>query len=323
MERRKPEYLSPTSIKSFYNDREEWYMNYIAPVRPPRIPQTLPMSIGSAFDAYVKNRLYENLHGPNSNPAFTFEALFESQVESHNRDSARHDGNIAFTIYEMSGALADLTAELQLAANEPRFEVEVRGAIPNQIASIPKPVGGLTLMGKPDLYFVDSDGNTVIYDWKVNGFYSNTVVYPKRGYIECMTKDKRLGSHRDCVTGMRGGLQYNTMIHMEDVEQDWATQLTTYGWVCGEKVGTQFLVGIDQLAGKPTHLRVAKHRSLISRLYQVDVYRRYCEVQIAIETGHYFSDLSLAENAAKCDFLDRKAVILCDTSDPFLKRTQR
>jgi hypothetical protein len=322
VERRKPQYLSPTSIKLFYKDKEEWYMNYIAPVRPPRFPQTLPMSIGSAFDAYVKNRLYENLHGPNSNPAFSFEALFESQVEKQNRDSARRDGQIAFTIYEMSGALADLTAELQLASNDPKFEIEVRGVIPNQITSIPKPVGNLTLMGKPDLYFIDRDGTTVIYDWKVNGFYSNTRVYPKRGYVECLTKDKRLGQHKDCLLSLRGGLQYNSMTSIEHVEQDWATQLATYGWVCGERIGSDFLVGIDQLAGKPTELRVARHRSLISREFQIDVYRKYCEVQIAIETGHYFTDLSKAENDATCDHLDRKAVVFGDTSDPFLKRTQ-
>lgn len=319
MERRKPAYLSPTSLKLFGTKREEWYMNYISPVRPPRIPQTLPMSIGSSFDAYVKSELYRSIYGDND-PKFAFQALFEAQVEPQNRDTAKRDGAIAFAIYKSSGALADLVSELELASESPRFEIEVRGAIPHQHESIRKPVGALTLLGKPDLCFLDNRGRMVIYDWKVNGFYSNSKTYPKRGYISCKTKAEDLGQHKDCMIANQDGLRYNSMLYLEEVERDWAAQLATYGWVSGERVGSEFLVGIDQLAGKPSELRIAKHRSLITSEFQTDVYAKYCQIQIAIETGHYFDNLTKEENDAHCAFLDRKAVVYSDSSDPFLNR---
>lgn len=319
MERRKPQYLSPTNIKLFFKDREEWYFNYISPVKPPRMPQTVPMAIGSAFDAYVKAELYHLVYG-DGDERFSFPTLFESQVESQNRDTARKDGLIAFTIYKDSGAYADLVAELEFASDSPRFEIEVRGPIPEQHENIKKPVGGLVLLGKPDLCFLDREARMVIYDWKVNGFYSNSKTYPKRGYISCRTRTTDLGQHKDCITLSQAGLRYNSTISIEEVESDWATQLATYAWVSGELIGSNFLVGIDQLAGKPAELRVAKHRSLISKAFQLDVYRKYCQVQIAIETGHYFDHLTLEQNTAYCDDLDRQAIVLNDTSDPFAKR---
>ena len=59
---REIKYLSPSSISTFFDDRTEFYLKYCAENRPPRMKQTQPMSVGSAFDAFVKNHLVYSLH---------------------------------------------------------------------------------------------------------------------------------------------------------------------------------------------------------------------------------------------------------------------
>jgi hypothetical protein len=71
------------------------------------------MSIGSSFDAYAKSWLHENLFGKGNDPRFEFQALFEAQVEPHNRDWALQNGQYVFEQYKQSGALSDLLGELR------------------------------------------------------------------------------------------------------------------------------------------------------------------------------------------------------------------
>ena len=55
---RKPEYLSPTSISLHEKDVDEFYSRYLADNKMPRMAQTQPMAIGSAFDAFCKSYLH-------------------------------------------------------------------------------------------------------------------------------------------------------------------------------------------------------------------------------------------------------------------------
>ena len=59
---RMPEYLSPTSLNVWKRDQEQFYLQYLAEKRPPREPQTQPMAVGAAFDAYVKSYLYNRYY---------------------------------------------------------------------------------------------------------------------------------------------------------------------------------------------------------------------------------------------------------------------
>jgi len=58
-----PAYLSPSALGVFEKDREQYYLKYLADNRPPRMPQTEPMAVGSAFDAFVKSYLHHSLFG--------------------------------------------------------------------------------------------------------------------------------------------------------------------------------------------------------------------------------------------------------------------
>ena len=85
---RMPKYLSPTSLSVWKRDKEQYYLQYLAEKRPPHEPQTQPMSVGSAFDAYIKSHLYNKLlpGGPLADQ-FDFMKIFTGQVENHNTES--------------------------------------------------------------------------------------------------------------------------------------------------------------------------------------------------------------------------------------------
>src|SRR5579872_3823999 len=93
--KRKPSYLSYSSLSLFEKDKEEFFLKHLASNRPDRIPQERPASVGSSFDARVKSELSIVL-GIAGNK---FEDLFEAQVEPQNRDWALPAGQYVFEQY--------------------------------------------------------------------------------------------------------------------------------------------------------------------------------------------------------------------------------
>src|SRR5581483_6216669 len=144
---REIKYLSPTSISKYAEDPDEFYLNYLADNRPPRMAQTQPMSIGSAFDAYVKSFLHQSLFGVGNDPKFEFQTLFEAQVEACNRDWAMVHGKQAFDVYKKCGALYDLMLELQHSVGTPRFEIDMMGVVDAHREGVTKQLGGVTFLG--------------------------------------------------------------------------------------------------------------------------------------------------------------------------------
>ena len=307
---RQLKYISPSSLGLWESDREGFYLKNLADIRAPRPPQKDYMSIGSAFDAYVKADLYSACYGDGFNPAFEFDAIFCEQVEEHNRDWALEAGKYAYESYCISGAYDDLLHALQRSAVPPEFEFRADGS-----------VYGVPLMGKPDCRYMTQAGVHVILDWKVNGFCSkhgatpykyysmirdgwdHTVVKPSRGYsqphkkfVPTMYKDIAIGEH-----------------FLEETCADWADQLSIYGWMLGEKVGgTDVVLCIDQLACKYRAdqfplIRVAQHRCKISPTWQDSLVKRLIACWEAIQSGHIFDNLGPEENRERCALLDMQA----------------
>lgn len=308
---RMPRYLSPTSISLWYKDRTEFYLKYLAENRPPRLPQTQPMSVGSAFDAYVKSYLVEKLFGE-VRPEFVKATLFEQQVEKHNRDFAIIAGQNCFDQYKSSGALADLMIELELALDEPRFEFTIEGNVTHEGNE-----GGVPLLGKPDLYFKTKDNVNVVYDWKVNGYCGKRPTSPSKGYIKCRDgwdytqgKESRgnRNMHKDCHPMVIAGIMVNIAEVMEDVNLTWAEQLTVYGWLLGEEIDSRPIIGIDQLACKPGPnyplVRVASHRLRVSKGFGTTLYAKCAEIWNQIHDGYIFDMETREDSDAKCKLLD-------------------
>lgn len=328
---RHPEYLSPSSLDCFEETPDEYYMRYLSDTKVPKIPQTQPMSVGSAFDAHIKSHIHLKLFGPNHKdaPKFELTTLFEAQVEMHNRDWAWENGKYVFEQYLQSGALADLMIELQQAAEDPRFEFDVKGEVEGYREGVTKAMKGLILMGKPDIRFVNSSGAHCIFDWKVNGYCGNSNTSPKPGYVQCREQSgdywMRKGAHKNAFVQTIRGMQINSTCYLEDVDPKWATQNATYGWLLGEAVGAEIIAGIDQIVcnggrrnafDRPA-LRVASHRTRVSERFQFDVLARYQNLWgiINSEPFYFFRSLSFEESKAKCEVLDKMAASLASNGD--------
>lgn len=315
-------YLSPSCISLWNKSREEFYFKYLADVPPPRIPQTQPMSIGSAFDAYVKSFLHQSLFGKGFDPKFELQTLFEAQVEKHNRDWARSNGLQAFEMYRKSGALSDLMLELRSAVGTPKFELDVKGAISGHREGVTKNLGPVTFLGKPDVFYINKVGTYVILDWKVNGWCSSRMVSPMPGYCKLRTTTGvHGGPHKNCIMMMWGGQMINVAQMLEQLEDDWARQLSIYGWLCGLDIGAEFIVAIDQLACGPSGtdvplVRVAEHRLRVSPTHQWKVFAEAEELWEIVHSQHIFRDMLIEESQTKCNILNKQALALSGhTSD--------
>lgn len=329
---RKPEYLSPSALSLYLKNKEDYFVRYISNYRPDREPQTAAMAVGSAFDAFCKSYLHQTLFGKNhpSSDIYDLETIFKSQVEEHNRGTAWIAGQYVFGAYKDSGALADLMFELDQASSEPRFEVEVRGNVQRDSMSIKK--RGVTLLGKPDIFFINKAGAHVIFDWKVNGYYSNHPVSPKMGYrqirdmydLMIAPPSKTNGqSHKNYIPLQWNGMEINGATYFESVDKEWARQLSTYGWLVGESVGVEIVTAIDQIvcdATRPSKFpicRVAHHRSRVSSKFQYETFAHYEELWglIMDEPFHFFRDRSLADSQGNCELLEKSAFDLFHNPD--------
>jgi len=305
---RKPEHLSPTSLGIFIKNPQEYYLTYLSDNRPPREPQTQPMAAGSAFDAYVKSYLYERLFGKND-PKFELDAIFTAQVVPHNRDWGRPVGLHLFELYKRSGALGNLMLDLQKSISEPRFELEVKGTINGYREGVTKNMLGVPFLGKPDIFYINSQGAHVIFDWKVSGYCADRTTTPLKGYVRLHDGSVNKGQHKEAQLININGILVNVAQSLDELHEDWARQLSIYGWLCGEDIGGDFIVAIDQLACKAVPdsrpaIRVAEHRSRVRSEFQWNVYSQAQYAWELINSDHFFRDVSKEDSEARCRLLD-------------------
>lgn len=273
---RQPAYHSPSSLGLWIKDRREYYLKYLCPTRVPRYPQTQPMSIGSAFDSYVKNYIAAVLgccgdaHIDPAKSAY-FDTLFTSSVEEQNRGTAIVDGLHCFNEYVNSGALSTLMTMIP-SGSTIRMEDTVRGT-----------VSGVPLLGKPDL-LIEYGGLRVILDWKVNGFYSSASPVP--GYIDRYGAAR--GAHCD-VFPVRGP---SGIIVGSPLSDEWYRQLITYDWCLGG-TGLASVFLIDQLCWRNKKLTVARHSGTAGALVVEGLRLAYIGMNEAITSGRCFTDLAV------------------------------
>lgn len=323
---RTPKYISPTSLAKYYDDRDEYYLQYLAENRPPRFPQTKPMSIGSAFDAYVKTYLHYILFGNyGKDDEFKLQKIMKAQVEPQNYAWAVENGKYVFECYKKSGALADLMIELQAAQDNPKFEFTIQNRV-----GVEATFGGVPLLGKPDIFFISEGGAHVILDWKVNGYCSKSATSPKPGYVkirdswgpETAKASRGKDMHKDVQLMQFSGIDINIATFFEAVDVTWANQLSIYGWVLGEPIGGKTVIGIDQIVAKPRGgdqyplLRVATHRSRVSEGYQEKLFALIKAMWTSIETGHIFTDMTKELSNERCSMLDEYHKAFAKTDDP-------
>lgn len=312
-----PQYISPSSLKIFFENREEYYLKYLADNKKPRDPQTKAMAVGSAFDAYVKSYLFEKFHGK-TDPKFEFDTLFAQQVEEPVRDFALEAGRICYEAYRTSGALVDLLNQMADSPVKPMFEVDLKGSL-----GIDKRLGNVPLFGKPDLFFKTVDNVHVVYDWKVNGYMSKAS--PAPGYV--MIRDGWKGvpsrgansSHKETTVFMKGRIPVGSYT-MDRTDPTWAIQTSIYAWMLGEPIGSDFIVGIDQLACDSGRIRIAEHRAPVGKQFQLDLAANLSNMWAIINSGHIFDGVSREQSDERCKTLDGLSASL-EGEDLFRKMT--
>jgi|SRR5215471_281790 len=312
---RKIDYLSPSAIQKFKDSKDEFYLKYLCFDRVQDEPQSLPMAAGSSFDAYVKNYLFERLFGKGYDPKFDLQSLFDAQVQSHNRDTAYEVGKYCFDEYKQTGALTDLLLDLQQSVNVPRFEVEIKGVVSGYREGMIKESYGITFLGKPDLFYINKAGMFVILDWKVSGYYSKYNTSPLAGYVRLRGDGKKSGHHRDCILLMHGGTLINGGTYLEQLNEQWATQLSIYAWLGGSEIGDDFIAAIDQICCSPSGtnkplIRVAEHRLRITPKFQHSVFATAQHIWTLCHSDHFFEELTKEESQARCALLDTEAKAL-------------
>jgi hypothetical protein len=299
--------LSYSGLTLFEKRPDEFYLQRLSSRRAPRVSQERPAAVGSAFDARVKSALHTELFGFQSDPRYSFEALFEAQVEPHNRDWALDEGQYVFLCYQATGFYDELLGLLKASKVPPRFEFTVTVNI-----------DGVPFIGKPDCRWVTPADIDVVHDWKVNGYCSKSTTSPHKSYMLCRdgyVADKPSKSHgtehREFLAYQHRDIVINTS-YLEAANPAWSDQLSLYGWALGEKVGDENVVlSIHQIVGKPAEprpqLRVASYRARVKAEYQQQLAYRLKRCWNAITSGHIFIDLSREDSDSRCQVLDETA----------------
>lgn len=296
-------YLSPSALNVWLDNKEEYYLRYLSPNPPPRTRQTKPMAVGSAFDAYVKAYLHKRLFGPT--PEYAFQTLFEKQVEEHVRDWAIGAGAECFKAYRAGGSLNELLRVLEVADGEPKMEFAETRTFTN----------GLTLLGKPDLYFRTKGGLDVVHDWKVTGYCSTSS--PTAGYIMVRGANRNAGRHHDnCCIWQESDVTINAVCNVEKYKPAWGRQLSCYAWITGANVGQQVICSVDEITNR-NGLSIAHHRCEISEEFQKVSFAMFSECWNVVHSDHIFRNMSKEESEQRCQMLDQQAELY---QDPMIRR---
>jgi len=111
------------------------------------------------------------------------------------------------------------------------------------------------------------------------------------------------------------GLMINISNYLETMGiqgEEWATQLAIYHWLLGSPFCSHtLLVGIDQIVcdaskGALPAIRVAEHRTRISKEWQQIVFDIALHIWGCIHDGHFFKELSFEQSQARCAVLDKQ-----------------
>ena len=108
-------------------------------------------------------------------------------------------------------------------------------------------------------------------------------------------------------------------LYMESVSIDWADQLAMYGWMMGEEIGNEdVIVCIDQIVAKAAGkqglksgdplLRIANHRTRVSKQHQIALVERITLMWNAIHENHVFLNMTKEASQERCKKLSAKSM---------------
>jgi len=263
---RLPSYLSPSALMMAEKMPNTFFLTRLINDPIERDEQNLAAAVGSAFDYYIKMLLIEKKFPHKEKYLEELKKGIETNVtEAHTA------GKKAFQIY----------ANIYNPNEFNNVELQLHGSLDvgNKNNAIP-------IFGKLDATVIDikRDPNKVLpFDWKVTGYTSKEGTSPCPGYYRLWEGIRPKAMHTN----------YYEDIPIETINENWATQLCTYGWLMDYKIGTPFYVRVDQLIWKNNTIRcIAQYRALVTPSFQDQVYYRYKRIWNLINSGEFIKLLA-------------------------------
>jgi hypothetical protein len=294
---RKPSYLSPSAFVLWKQNREEYIKKYIIEPAPPRFAQTVPMALGSSFDAFCKNELVRCVYGGAAvalGTDYHLETLFKKQVDEEHQAWAWEAGGKLFLTYKDLGSFDELLAEINMATVKPQFEVPLQAEI-----------NGVPLKGYPDCFY-RLPSTLVILDWKCNGYSGTRKMSPCKNYIRERPNGR---SHKNVSVITEHGIELQNEHCFSLTDEKWASQMVIYGWMLGEPIGSQFPVQIEQMLMEPDNTRSVTYRGYVSKEFQTKLITELGEAWDVIKSGHFYPELSLEDSNLKLARMEKLAIM--------------
>lgn len=253
-----PSYLSPSALNQAEKMPNFFYLTRLFDPPMKKDIQPIPAAIGTVFDIEIKKQLIADKL-PNRRDKLN------DIKNSLERDTSeiRKKGKDIFNEY------------LNLAYKPDEYiDVEMQNF---------KKVKDIPIFGKLDASVSDPYTKKEIpLDWKVTGSNSKSGASPKPAYYEVMEGYKKQPFHKKYYEGIK----------IEEIDEMWALQGCTYGWLLGYEFGQEFNVRFDQIACRPKGKKIAKYIGLVSSSFQKRSLDRYKKLWTSINDGSFINNLA-------------------------------
>lgn len=299
----------------FESDLDTFVMNYLLDSVRQREPSSVQMSLGSAFDAFVKNALMKHTDPALTEPGkdFHLETLFNKQVSEEHQGWAWVEGKYLFDKYKEYGAYDQLLEDLEGRQSPVYFEREA-------MASVKMPDGRyVPFRGYPDGWYRNREGRLVILDWKCNGFRANNKHSPKKYFVIIRPKNE---PHKFVTPVTKYGMNVQDQFCFSKTDEKWAAQLTIYSWLLGEPIVNDTVLQIEQVlmgAGEESpDVRIATYRGFTTPEFQTTLAERIQTAWIVINSGHIYRNTTREKSDERIKQLERRATAMFD-DNPILQ----
>ncbi len=257
---RLPSYLSPSSLMAAEKMPNTFFLSRLISDPLIREPQSLAASVGSSFDYCIKMKLMEE--------KFKHKKVLLPEIKrgiETNIDESFRAGKRAYKSY------------IESAYNEKEYanvELHLNGLLE-----------GVPLFGKLDAtcYDLKGDNSIIPLDWKVTGYTSKSTTSPPPGYFRLWEGICPKPKHK----------LYDPEMPIETINESWATQLCTYGWLMNKPFGKPFYARVDVLVWKNGNIRcITQYRGVITESFQNIVVHRYKRLWNLLNTGEFVNLLA-------------------------------
>jgi hypothetical protein len=258
-----PQFLSPTALITAENMPNTFYLNRLIDDRMPKEPQILAAAVGSAFDYLVKSELILTRFSGKKHLLNELRGGIET-----NQDEAFTAGKIALNAYTRVIDM-DIFHDIEIHKQIEIDGIPITGKLD---ASISNPQ---ILLNKLPFSFP--------FDWKVMGYTSISKVSPPPFYKRIWKGIRPLPCHKE----------YHKDIPFDSINDKWALQLCTYGWMLGIPIFTEFPAYIDVILFHNKIIQsIAIYSGIVTKKYQELTLSRYKNLWNSIMNGSFIKRLA-------------------------------